>query len=195
MNTHIRDNLNALSIHAHSGVAGDGATLLNGLTEIVFTDAAAPTAPGVGLTALYTVAGVPHYRAGTAGPDTSLGGGGGGGGLTITAFASGTQSATVTTEHQLANVNVAGEFVFYVDCVNMVSGDALELRIYQIVLTGGVDRVIRLASFFGAQEASGVEKMSPMVLNELTDSTSLKFSLKQTAGTSRTFPWKVLKVT
>ena len=37
MNTHIRDNLNALSLHAHTGAAGDGALMATQLEFQVFS--------------------------------------------------------------------------------------------------------------------------------------------------------------
>lgn len=71
-NTDHRDNLLALSTHGHSGSGGDGGTTLGNLVQEKFTDAAAPAAPGAGLTSLYTVSGVPHMRAGAAGADTEI---------------------------------------------------------------------------------------------------------------------------
>lgn len=52
-----------------SGAASETTKVL----DLVFTDEAAPAAPGAGKTALYTVSGVPHYRAGVSGVDTALG--------------------------------------------------------------------------------------------------------------------------
>jgi hypothetical protein len=113
--------------------------------------------------------------------------------MAVTAFSSGSQSATVTTEHFLANVNEAGTYVLVVDLVNLVAGDYVELRIYQMVLTGGTARVAYLASFQGAQPTDGLIAISVPISNELTDTNALRFSLKQTLGTSRSFPWKILK--
>jgi hypothetical protein len=113
--------------------------------------------------------------------------------MATTAFASGTQAATVTTEHFVSSPNVAGVFTFHVDTVNMVSGDVLELRIYQMVLTGGTQRVIFFVAYYGAQPTDDLIKVSIPIGNELTDTNSLRMSLKQTFGTSRNFPWKVLK--
>lgn len=115
--------------------------------------------------------------------------------MTIAAFGSGTQSATVTTEHFLANVNEAGVYTFHVDLVNMVALDAVELRVYQMVLTGGTQRVAYLMTFQGAQPTDALIAISVPISNELTDTNALRFSLKQTLGTSRDFPWKVLKHT
>jgi hypothetical protein len=113
--------------------------------------------------------------------------------MAVTAHASGTQSATVTTEHFLTSPNVAGTFTLHVDTVNMVAGDVLELRVYQMVLTGGTQRVAYFARYDDAQPADDLIKISVPISNELTDTNALRFSLKQTKGTSRNFPWKVLK--
>lgn len=113
--------------------------------------------------------------------------------MTVAAFGSGTQSATVTTEHFLASANEAGVYTFHVDLNAMLAGDAVELRIYQMVLTGGTQRVAYLETFQGVQPADGLIAISVPISNELTDTNALRFSLKQTLGTSRNFPWKVLK--
>ena len=113
--------------------------------------------------------------------------------MAVTAAGTGTQSATVTTEHTLLDVAAAGTYTLHVDCVNMVAGDGLELRVYQIVLTGGTRRVAYMSAFQGVQPTDDMIKISVPISNELTDSGSLRFTLKQTTGTSRNFDWKVLK--
>lgn len=116
--------------------------------------------------------------------------------MAVTAFGTpGTQTASIGTEHFLASVNVAGVFTFHVDLVNMVAGDYLELRVYQMVLTGGTQRVAYIETFQGGEVATREDKIviSVPISNELTDTNSLRFSIKQTLGTGRNFPWKVLK--
>ena len=113
--------------------------------------------------------------------------------MALTAFGSGTQTATVTTEHFLANVNEVGVYTFHVDLVNMAAGDYVELRIYQMVLTGGTSRVAYFMPYYGVQPTDGLIAISVPISNELTDTNALRFSLKQTLGTGRNFPWKVLK--
>lgn len=115
--------------------------------------------------------------------------------MTVAAHASGTQSASVGTEHFLTSPAVEGVFTLHVDLVNMAAGDYVELRVYQMVLTGGTQRVAYLETFQGAQPADGLIAISVPIGNELTDANSLRFSLKQTLGTGRDFPWKVLKYT
>lgn len=113
--------------------------------------------------------------------------------MAVTAHASGTQTATVTTEHFLTSPNVAGTFTLHVDTVNLAAGDVLELRVYQMVLTGGTQRVAYLARYADAQPTDDLIKISVPISNELTDTNSLRFSLTQTKGTGRAFPYKVLK--
>ncbi len=116
--------------------------------------------------------------------------------MAVTAQGSGTQTATLTTEHTLLDVAVAGTFTLHVDTVNMAAGDVLELRIYQMVLTAGTRRVAYHAAFEGAQFADDLIKISVPISNELTDAGALRFTLQQNrngGGTGRAYPWKVLK--
>ncbi len=113
--------------------------------------------------------------------------------MAVTAYATGTQTSSVGTEHFLSSPNVVGTFTLHVDTNAMLAGDYLELRVYQMVLTGGTQRVAYMATFDGAQLADDLIKISIPISNELTDTNSLRFSLKQVAGSSRSFPWKVLK--
>lgn len=49
-NTEIRDNLNALSTHTHSGAAGDGSSIFNSVDHIDFDEGGALSAPASGHT-------------------------------------------------------------------------------------------------------------------------------------------------
>lgn len=117
--------------------------------------------------------------------------------MAVTAQGSGTQAATINTEHTLLDVAVAGTYTLHVDANAMAAGDTLELRIYQMVLTGGTRRVAYFDVFVDAQDGSNTDKapikISVPVSNELTDAGALRFTLKQTTGTGRSFPWKVLR--
>ena len=112
--------------------------------------------------------------------------------MAVTAKGSGTQTATIGTEHTLLDVATAGTYTFHVDTFNLAAGDVLELRIYQIVLTGGTRRVAYLQQYLDGQPTDDLIKLSVPISNELTDAGALRFTLKQTAGTGRAFPWKVL---
>lgn len=91
------------------------------------------------------------------------------------------------------DVPTTGVFTFHVDTVNMLAGDVTELRVYQMVLTAGTTRVVFFGAFYGAQLTDDLIKVCVPISNELADATSLRFSLKQTFGTGRAFPWKVLR--
>ena len=123
--------------------------------------------------------------------------------MAVTAYASGTLTAVVSTETTFGNsgtpyltgtsdVATAGTFTLHVDLINMAAGDVVELRIYQMVLTAGTRRGAYQQSFAGAQLTDNMVQISVPISNELTDTASLRFTLKQTAGTARTFAWKVL---
>lgn len=113
--------------------------------------------------------------------------------MAVTAQGSGTQTATISTEHTLLDVAVAGTFTLHVDANAMTAADVTELRVYQIVLTGGTRRVAYYARYEGAQPTDDQIKISVPISNELTDAGAIRFTLTQTAGTGRAYPWKVLK--
>lgn len=114
--------------------------------------------------------------------------------MAVTAAGSGTKTVSaVGTPETLLDVNAAGTYTLHIDTVNMAAGDVLELRIYQMVLTGGTRRVAYYAQWAGVQPTDDLIKISVPISNELTDSGALRFEINQAAGTARAFPWKVLK--
>ncbi len=102
---------------------------------------------------------------------------------------SGTQTATISTEHSLHTNSGAKTFVFIVDTVNMVEGDVLELRVYLMVLSGGTRRVAYLATYAHGQDEP-IKISLPVPSPGQTN--GFEASLKQTAGTGRSFPWSVV---
>ena len=107
-----------------------------------------------------------------------------------TSAASGTQTAVIGTEHTLGSaITTPGDYVLKVDKAAMQSGDALELRIYDTVLSGGVSRVVyKYTAPPGAQSADDMIAVSVPIPIDV----GVTFTLKQTAGTGRSYPWKVL---
>lgn len=105
---------------------------------------------------------------------------------------SGTHSIT-SVEHIVQDINAAGTYTFHVDMNAMAAGDVVELRVYQMVLTGGTRRVAYYAAFTGAQPADDLVKISVPISNELTDAGALRFTIKEPRGGGEAFPWKVLK--
>ena len=107
--------------------------------------------------------------------------------------ASNTLTATAGgTEDFLTSPAIAGTFTLHVDCVELAAGDVIELRVYQTVLSGGTARVAYLARYEGTQPTDDMIKISVPISNDLVGADALKFSLTQTQGTARNFPWKVL---
>ena len=115
--------------------------------------------------------------------------------MAVTAAGSGTKTvAVVGTAETLLDVNAAGTYTLHIDTNVMQAGDVLELRVYQIVLTGGTRRVAYYAQWVGAQPTDDLVKISVPISNELTDAGALRFEINQKKGAAaRAFPWKVLK--
>ena len=112
--------------------------------------------------------------------------------MAVSAFATGTQTSVLGTEHFLSSPNVAGTYTLHVDTNVMNLADVLELRVYQMILTGGTSRVVYVARYVGVQHVDDQIKVSLPIANELSDTNALRFSLKQMAGTVHAYPWKVL---
>lgn len=103
--------------------------------------------------------------------------------------ASGTQTATVTTEHTLGSaITDAGTYVLIVDTAEMVNGDVLELRAKLKVLTGGSE-LLTLIGTYAHVQAEPVKISIP-----LPSLFSITFTLKQAAGSSRDFDWNVIEL-
>lgn len=107
--------------------------------------------------------------------------------MTVTSNQSGSQTATINTEHALGSaITAAGVYVLAVDTSNMVNGDVLELRIKTKVKSGSTSRVEYFATFAHAQSDPN-KKCIPVPID-----TEFVATLKQTAGTGRSFDWNIL---
>lgn len=107
--------------------------------------------------------------------------------MTWTVDSSGTQTATVTTEHTLAQPTTNATYVLSVDTHFLVNGDLLELRCYDMV-DGSTYRQMWKGTYQHGQINDA--KASP----PLAVTTQAKFTLKQAAGTSRNFPWSLRRI-
>jgi len=106
-------------------------------------------------------------------------------------IASGTQAATVATEHTLATDTTNKVYVLKADLSNLADGttpDIVILRLYSKILSGGTERLVYEAVYIGAQTADNV--YSP----PLPEDISCKATLLQTQGTGRSFPWSLLAI-
>lgn len=103
---------------------------------------------------------------------------------------SGTQSASVGTEHTLASITSSKTLVLVVDLINMAASDIVELRVKTKVLSGGTLRTAYYQRYVDAQAADDVIALSIPIPSDI----QADFTLKQTVGTGRNFPWKVLSL-
>lgn len=98
-----------------------------------------------------------------------------------TIVGSGTQACTIGTEHTLDTETTNGTFQLTVDMDPMVNGDVVEVRIYKTI-----NSVERLVWSLGYNHLQGevIKEFPP-----ISSTVSCRFTIKQTAGTGRTFAW------
>ena len=109
--------------------------------------------------------------------------------MTWTLSNSGTTAAlTLNSETTLATDTNNGTFVLEVDTSNLANGDLLEIRVYSKTLSGGASVQMWKGTYQHAQINN--HKVSPPVASDI----EFKATLKQTAGTGRTFTWKYLRI-
>lgn len=100
---------------------------------------------------------------------------------------SGSQVAIIATEHTLgAAITAAGVYVLVVDTSTMVNGDVLELRAKTKAKAGSTSRLAYAATYVHIQ-TEGNKYSVPIPVD-----TEVVFTLKQVAGTGRTFDWNIL---
>jgi hypothetical protein len=106
--------------------------------------------------------------------------------MALAVESSGTQTATVGTEHTLAAPTANKTRVLRVDCGAMANGDTVEIRIKTAVLAAGTVREQQNVTYANALGSPIVESV-PVSSNQ-----GATFTLKQTTGTGRSYPWAVL---
>lgn len=106
--------------------------------------------------------------------------------MALVVESSGTQAATVTTEHQLAAPTSNKTRVLRVDLGAMAAGDTVEIRIKTAVLAAGTVREQQNWTYANVV-GSPIFESIPISSNQ-----GATFTLKQTTGTSRSYPWAVL---
>jgi hypothetical protein len=101
---------------------------------------------------------------------------------------SGSQTATINTEHTLGSaITTAGIYQYLVDIANLAAGDIVELRIYGKVRSSDTERLMFGPVTYGPIPPSVDIAVSPAVVT----AASFKATLKQVAGTGRAFPWAI----
>lgn len=106
----------------------------------------------------------------------------------IAQVTSGTQSATLDTEHTLSTPTDAEVYVLAVNLSNMQAGDTTILRARAKVVSGGSAAIAFQQSFSDAQ-TEDVTYSEPV-----PSAHSVAFTLEQTDGTGRSYEWSILKV-
>ena len=108
--------------------------------------------------------------------------------MALTETQNGSQAATLDTEHTLGSEEtVDAYYQLLVDASAMVNGDVLVLRGKVKVASGGTARIVMRATFRDVLEQDHL--LSIPVPNIY----GLIFTLEQTDGTGRTFPWSILR--
>lgn len=101
---------------------------------------------------------------------------------------SGTLTTTVGSQHFVYSQTDAATTQFFIDTVNMQNGDVLEVRSHYLV--GGSSRVLDYYLYSGMQSPNDYIKALPPIGAGAGNEVSI--SVRQVAGTSRSFPWKVV---
>lgn len=103
--------------------------------------------------------------------------------------AGGTQAATIGTEHTLHTNATTKTMVLMVDVGAMALGDELELRVKTKMLLAGDTLKEAFVGHFAHVQSQPIVQSIP-----LPSDIEAVFTLKQTVGTGRSFPWKVMSL-
>lgn len=109
--------------------------------------------------------------------------------MAVSVATSGSQTATLGTEHTLATITAAGVYQLAVDMNAMLNGETLELKIYGKARTTDTERLMWSGVFVNAQTGAPLPLLPPLVSPH-----SYRVTLKQTGGTGRAYPWAVYQL-
>jgi hypothetical protein len=101
-------------------------------------------------------------------------------------ISSGSQSASLNTEHTLDTRTSVGTYQLLVDCSNMANGDVTELRVYVKPRSSAGSALLHQFCTLSNKQTTVVVASVPVLCSYCY------FTLKQTAGTGRAYPWSVL---
>jgi hypothetical protein len=108
--------------------------------------------------------------------------------MAVAVNSSGSQTATIGTEHDLATITAADVFQPVIDIANLASGstpDLLEIAAYGKARSSDTERLIKKWRTIGDQ-LDDLWRLPPIISPH-----SLRVTLKQTQGTGRAFPWAI----
>lgn len=107
----------------------------------------------------------------------------------IAEVTSGTQTATISTEHTLGTPQTDDEvYVARVNVTNMAAGDELKVRCYVKVVAAGA------LALWQEVVLSGVQTEKVLDLDPVGSVHSFEFRILQSAGTGRSYEWSIMKV-
>lgn len=108
--------------------------------------------------------------------------------MSLVEQATGTQAATLTTEHTLATLTNGKTYVLVVDANALAAGEVLELTAYVKPLSGSTARVAYRGTFVGPLA-------SPVLVSPPVPAVhSVGFTLKQTGGTGRSYDFSIVSL-
>lgn len=106
--------------------------------------------------------------------------------MAVSVKTSGTQTATLTTEHTLATVTDAGTYQLVVDVDNLANGETVVLKIKVKAKSGETSKLLWSMVLTHDQSASALV-ISPPVPAPI----EFVATLTQTGGTGRDFVWAI----
>ena len=112
--------------------------------------------------------------------------------MAVTSIVNGSQLTVINTEHDLMAANTtSGVFVCMTDLNPMANGDVVELRIYTRI-NAQTERLAYYAVYAHAQAQPNKYSVPVPSLGGATE--TVHYTLKQTAGSVRTFFYRVVTV-
>lgn len=103
---------------------------------------------------------------------------------------SGSQTATISTEHTLATVTDAGVYIANIDLAAMQDGatpDITRIRIYSKARSADSERLVEVYEIIGAQ---GKPLFS--IVPRVEAVANYRVTLEQIQGTGRAYPWSIV---
>lgn len=101
---------------------------------------------------------------------------------------SGTQTATLATEHTLATITVVGFYQLLVDLGARAAGETVTIREYATVLSGGAERLVRS---YVIGPGPGIDPIFQLPARTV-GAGGIRYTLEQGGGTGRSYPWAVV---
>lgn len=117
--------------------------------------------------------------------------------MPVSVAASGTQTATLATDHTLTTTNPPSGGAVYqlrVDSNAMAAGETLTLTLQTRALNTGTTRTLYQAVYANAQGEPIKDSPAVGVQYDATTNSEIKAILRQDGGTGRAYPWALLRL-